>query len=143
MGFANLEDLLAIEKESKWEDRDLPSTLFGLLSRTAQSFPNRPAVSYQILSGPKDKAETLTWSELHTKTIQAANMFRSLGVGSKDVVAYILPNANETVLTLLGGAIAGIANPIPIEPDWPGAIIAVLIPITSPFKLNNGPPELP
>ena len=125
MGFANLEDLLAIEKESKWEDRDLPSTLFGLLSRTAQSFPNRPAVSYQILSGPKDKAETLTWSELHTKTIQAANMFRSLGVGSKDVVAYILPNANETVLTLLGGAIAGIANPINplLDAEQIGAIL--------------------
>ena len=102
MGFANLEDLLAIEKEIKWEDRDLPSTLFGLLSRTAHSFPNRPAVCYQILSGPNDKAETLTWSELHTRTIQAANMFHSLGVGSEDVVAYILPNANETVLTLLG-----------------------------------------
>ena len=40
MGFAKLKDLLAIEKESKWEDRDLPATLFGLLSRTAQSFPN-------------------------------------------------------------------------------------------------------
>ena len=35
----------------------------------------------------------------------------------------------------------GIANPIPIEPDWPR--IAVLIPITSPFRLNNGPPEFP
>ena len=31
MGFANLEDLLAIEKEIKWEDRDLPATLLGLL----------------------------------------------------------------------------------------------------------------
>ena len=125
MGFANLEDLLAIEKEVKWEERDLPSTLFGLLSRTATSFPNRPAVSYQILSGPKDKAETLTWSELHTKTVQAANMFRSLGVGSEDVVAYILPNANETVLTLLGGAIAGIANPINplLDPEQIGAIL--------------------
>ena len=95
MGFANLEDLLAIEKEVKWEDRDLPSTLFGLLSRTAKSFPNRPAVSYQILSGPKDKAETLTWSELHAKTVQAANMFHSLGVGSEDVVAIKKKNVQQ------------------------------------------------
>ena len=35
------------------------------------------------------------------------------------------------------------ANPIPIEPDCPGAIIAVLIPITSPFILKSGPPEFP
>ena len=40
-------------------------------------------------------------------------------------------------------AFAGMAKPIPIDPDWPGAIIAVFIPITSPSKLNNGPPELP
>jgi len=32
---------------------------------------------------------------------------------------------------------------MPIDPDLPGAIIAVLIPITSPSKLNKGPPELP
>ena len=32
---------------------------------------------------------------------------------------------------------------MPIDPVWPGAIIAVLIPTTSPFKLNSGPPEFP
>jgi len=37
----------------------------------------------------------------------------------------------------------GIAKPIPTEPDCPGAIIAVLIPITFPSKLNRGPPEFP
>jgi len=37
----------------------------------------------------------------------------------------------------------GIAKPIPIEPDCWGAIIAVLIPITSPSKLKRGPPEFP
>ena len=35
----------------------------------------------------------------------------------------------------------GIANPIPIDPDWPN--IAVLIPMTSPLRLNKGPPEFP
>ena len=35
----------------------------------------------------------------------------------------------------------GIAKPIPIDPDCPK--IAVLIPITSPSKLNKGPPEFP
>ena len=43
----------------------------------------------------------------------------------------------------LEAAFAGIAKPIPIEPDCPGAIIAVLIPITSPSRLNRGPPEFP
>lgn len=112
MTFVGFEDRNAIEAEMPWDDRELPKTLFGVLSETAGKFPNHNAVSYQIFSGPKDKAETLSWSELKDQTAQAANLFRSLGVGEKDVVAYILPNALETVVTLMGGAVAGIVNPI-------------------------------
>ena len=36
----------------------------------------------------------------------------------------------------------GMANPIPIEPPE-GEKIAVLMPMTSPARLNMGPPELP
>lgn len=112
MGFASIQDSKNLENEMPWADRDVPVTLYSLLSRTAQKFPNNNAVSYQLLSGPKDKAETLTWSQLHAKTTQTANLFRSLGVGANDVVAYVLPNANETIFALLGGAVAGIVNPI-------------------------------
>ena len=125
MSFAGIEDRNAIENEMPWEARDVPKTLFGQLSKTAQSFPNRPAVSFQLLSGPTDKAETLNWSDLRKQTIQTANLFRSLGVGENDVVAYVLPNCSETILTLLGGMVAGIANPInPLpEPEQIGSIL--------------------
>lgn len=112
MTFSGMEDRNAIEAEMPWEDRDVAKTLYGLLSNTATKFPKHDAVSYQIFSGPKDKAETLNWTQLHGKVTQTANMFRKLGIGPKDVVAYVLPNCNEAVLTLLGGAVAGIANPI-------------------------------
>tara|TARA_R110002049_G_scaffold23781_6_gene84715 strand:+ start:107310 stop:109187 length:1878 start_codon:yes stop_codon:yes gene_type:complete len=112
MGFTGMEDRNAIEAEMPWEDRHSTKTLYGLLSGTAAKFPNHNAVSYQIFSGPKDKAETLTWQQLHGRVTQAANLFRALGIGPKDVVAYVLPNCNETTITLLGGAVAGIANPI-------------------------------
>ena len=112
MGFASIEDTLALEKEMSWEQRDVAKTLFGLLSETADKFPERPAISYQLLSGPQDKAETLNWRSLQQKTAQAANMFRALGVGPEDVVAFVLPNCNETALTILGGAVAGMVNPI-------------------------------
>lgn len=112
MGFASIQDSINIEQQMPWAERDVPITLYSLFSRTADKFPNEKAVSYQLLSGPKDKAETLTWSQLHRKVSQTANLFRSLGVGPKDVVAYILPNANETIFALLGGAVAGIVNPI-------------------------------
>lgn len=112
MSYASIDDIKKIEKLSKWEDRDVPKTLYGMLSRAAQNYPNHDAVSYQIFSGPKDKAETFSWKELFDKSTQAANMFRSLGINETDVVAYVLPNANETLFSLLGGAISGIVAPI-------------------------------
>ncbi len=110
--FGSNADARAIEAEMSWEDRDVPVTLFGALTRTRDLYPTGKAVSYQIQSGPKDPAETLSWDDLHGKVTQTANLFRSLGIGETDVVAYLLPNAHETVWTLLGGTVAGIANPI-------------------------------
>ena len=123
--FSSMADRNATESAMSWEERALPTTVYGLLSRTTEKFGTRNAVSYQILSGVKDKAETLTWSDLHGKVTQAANLFRGLGVGETDVVAYLLPNANETVITLLGGTVAGIANPINplLDAEQVGAIL--------------------
>ena len=123
--FASLADLQAIEAESDWEARDLPSSVYGFLSRTAAQHGARPAVSYQLLSDPKAASKTLTWLELQTRVTQAANLFRSLGIGEKDVVAYVMPNALETVITLLGGATAGIVNPINplLEPEQIASIL--------------------
>ncbi len=125
MAFVGLEDKARIEQEMAWEDRDVPVTFHQLLSRTAGKFPNHKAISFQLLSGPTDKAETLTWSELLGKVNQAANLFRSLGIGEKDVVAYVLPNCNETLVTMMGGAVAGIVNPINplLEPEQIAAIL--------------------
>ncbi|KUF11176.1 acyl-CoA synthetase [Pseudoponticoccus marisrubri] len=125
MSYAGMADRDAIEQEMPWAERDLPATLWAQLSRTAERFPDRPAISYQLLSGATDKAETLSWAELRDRTAQAANLFRSLGIGERDVVAYVLPNCNETVATLLGGAVAGIVNPINplLEPEQIGAIL--------------------
>ncbi len=34
-------------------------TVYAMLRKTAAAHPGRPAISFQIKSGPKDKAETL------------------------------------------------------------------------------------
>ncbi|MFO8126760.1 acyl-CoA synthetase, partial [Yoonia sp.] len=112
MAFASVADRDAIENEEPWEARNTPTTTYELLSRTATKHGVRKAVSYSLLSDPDARCETLTWNELRDKTGQAANLFRSLGVGETDVVAYLMPNATETVLTYLGGQVAGIVNPI-------------------------------
>ena len=112
MSFASAADSTAIEAESSWATRDLPVTMWGLLSRTAASHAARPAVSFQLLSDPKATAETLSWAELQGQVAQAANMFRAHGIGETDVVAFLLPNCTEAVLSILGGQVAGIVNPI-------------------------------
>ncbi|MEM6621857.1 MAG: acyl-CoA synthetase [Pseudomonadota bacterium] len=111
MDFGTLADKANIESVPVSE-RMTASTVYGALTATAQRHPDHAAVSFQIKSGPKDKAETLTWRELHDQVTRAANMFRAMGVGEGDVVAYMLPNCNETVITLLGVMTAGIVNPI-------------------------------
>ena len=125
MPFEGIADAKRIEGEMPWEARDVPKTLYGQITQTTQKFPNHNAVSYQILSGPKDKKETFTWTQLHGKVTQAANMFRAHGVGPTDVVAYVLPNCNEALLTMLGGAVAGITNPINplLEPEQIASIL--------------------
>lgn len=125
MAFATLQDSIDMTNEMAWEERKLPATIYEMLSETKDKFPDRSAISYQLLSGPQDKAETLTWSEFHTKVTQAANLFRSLKVGPDDVVALVLPNTNETVIATIAGMVAGIVNPINplLEPEQIGAIL--------------------
>lgn len=125
MAYASMDDRNAIENEMAWDARELPVTTYGLLSQTTAKFPDRKALSFQLFSGPNDPCETFTWSELKEKTTQAANMFRDLGIGENDVVAYMLPCANEAVLTYLGGQVAGIVNPINplLDAEQIGAIL--------------------
>ncbi|KEO57429.1 acyl-CoA synthetase [Thioclava indica] len=123
--FATIADRDAVEAEKPWEARKRATTMYGFLSETCATHGDRPAITFQILSGPKDKAETLTWSQLHAQVTQAANLLRHLGVGPKDTVAYMMPNATETVVALLAGATAGIVNPINplLEPEQIAAIL--------------------
>lgn len=123
--FRNREDIAAIEAECPWEDRDTARTMREFLARAAFAHGDRPAVTFQLTSGPRDKALTLTWQQLLVQVTQAANLFRSLGVGPGDTVAYVLPNCLETVVTLLGGAVAGIVAPINplMEPAQIAAIL--------------------
>ncbi|SFA71836.1 fatty-acyl-CoA synthase/long-chain acyl-CoA synthetase [Poseidonocella pacifica] len=111
-GFTSAADKQSIEAEMSWEARGLPQTMYDFLSLAKLNYSRRPACSFQITSGPTDKAETLTWEEVHAGACQTANLLRDLGVQEYDTVAYMLPNCNEAVLSLLGGSIAGIVSPL-------------------------------
>ncbi|HUF86877.1 MAG TPA: acyl-CoA synthetase [Thermohalobaculum sp.] len=111
MGWATLAELRAIEDvplAGRWP----AETVHALLRRTAGAYPGRPALSFQLRSGPRDRAETLDWAALADRVTRTANLFRHLGIGAGDTVAYVLPNCNETALALLGGLTAGVVAPI-------------------------------
>jgi len=125
MSFATKADRDAVENEMPWAKRDVSRTMYEFVNSVAERHGQRPGVSFQITSGPNDKAETLNWQEFRDKSVQTANLLRRLGIGENDVVAYLLPICNEAALTLTGGSIAGIANPINplLEPDQIAAIL--------------------
>jgi len=123
--FATVADRDAIEGEMAYQARDEPVTMFQFLDRARRLYGARDAISFQLLSDPGSRAETLTWTALLAEVTKAANLFRSLGVGPADTVAYMLPNATETVVTLLAGSVAGIVNPINplLEPEKIASIL--------------------
>ncbi|WP_424927750.1 acyl-CoA synthetase [Amaricoccus tamworthensis] len=105
-------DKVAVEEEMPVGDRWTARSLYEQLAQTVDMHGARPAVSFQLKSGPKDKKVTLTWRELKADVTRAANLFHNLGIGPKDVVAYLLPNGIEAPFVMLAGATAGIVNPI-------------------------------
>ncbi|WP_111733496.1 acyl-CoA synthetase [Roseovarius amoyensis] len=125
MTFATRQDALDIQNEMPWEARERPQTIYAMLREAYDAFPDRPAISYQLLSGARDPAQTLTWTQFHDQVCQAANLFRSLKGCENDVVALVLPNCLETVVAMIGGMVAGIANPINplLEPEQIAAIL--------------------
>lgn len=111
-GFIDLAARDAVQNEMAYTDRHLPQTIYSFLTSVRDRFPDRPAISFQLFSDPNAPAKTLTWSDVHERVTETANLFRDLGIGPSDTIAYMLPNCLETPIVLLAGATAGIVNPI-------------------------------
>lgn len=114
MSIATLSDVIAIEQIPLTE-RDLPRNTHQMLAQGAAINPDAPALSF-FLRAP-DYASPVVWthSELLYRVTQTANLFRRLGIGRGDVIAFILPNLPDTHLTIWGGETAGIVfalNPL-------------------------------
>lgn len=145
MTWMTLADKEKIELDNPWPASQPATTIYELLSQTTKRNPLRKATTFQLLSGPHDPADTLTWTDLLHQVTEAANLFRSLGVGPTDVVAYILPNSTETVVTFLGGMVAGIVNPINplLEAEQIGSILretnAKVVVTLKPFPKTDVP----
>ncbi len=123
--FRNPQDILDLERKMPIDKALDSATVYERLCKTRDVYPDRPAVSFQLKSSANSKSTTLSWTDLTSKVTQAANLFRSLGVGPKDVVAYLLPTTHETLITLMGGMTSGIVAPInpTLEPESIAALL--------------------
>ncbi len=111
MKIATLADVEEIEKVP-FEDRLAASNTYDMIKQGAAINPDALALSFMMSGALYESPMQVTYREFMQQINRTANLFYDLGIGPKDVVSYILPNAPHTHYVLWGGEAAGIVNPI-------------------------------
>lgn len=97
---------------SKLEDWMSASSVYALLQESSKRHADRIALTWISDGEHGENPRRVSYSTLFEEVSRTANMFRSMGVQRKDVVAYMLPSFIETQYVLWGAETAGIACPI-------------------------------
>lgn len=111
MAVKNLADIEAIESVPL-ERHNLPASTYAALQRCAARHADDPALSFFVDAKAFHNTHDWSYAELFADITRAANAFYALGIGAKDVVAFLLPNLPETHFTIWGGEAAGIVMAI-------------------------------
>jgi fatty-acyl-CoA synthase len=109
--FRNVRDIEEFEKTPIEERLEFFNT-YDLIKKGTAINPEATAISFFLSGDTYDQPMQVTYQELMAKINQTANLFHDLGIGSQDVVSYLLPNLPHTHYVLWGGEAAGIVNPI-------------------------------
>jgi fatty-acyl-CoA synthase len=109
--FATNAEVLAFEQVA-YADRIAAMSTYDAIKLGAAHKPDAPAIQYLPNADPADKPIVIAHGDFVARVTQAANMFYALGVGSGDVVSFLLPLLPEAFITLFGAEAAGIANPV-------------------------------
>ncbi len=102
------------ELERRHYDELVPArTLLDLVRATAQSHPDRPALTTMPAGGYTGTFETVTHRTMCQRVIAAANLFHRLnGEAGGGTVAFLGPIVGGMMEALLGAQIAGVASTI-------------------------------
>ena len=95
-----------------WEDVRPAQSTYELLSRAWSRDQDRIAVTFLSTGNPDDGDVRVSRGEMLQRLHRAANLFSSLGVGSEDSVATLLPSGTDSLAVLYGAQAAGIAAPL-------------------------------
>lgn len=112
---ATLADVLAIESQPQ---APLPASTYDMIAATARALPDAPALSFFARIDEHRQPMVWDYRSLFARITASANLFHELGVGPRDVIAFVLPNLPQTHLVTWGGQAAGIVfaiNPL-LEP---------------------------
>ncbi|MCX7313364.1 MAG: acyl-CoA synthetase [Alphaproteobacteria bacterium] len=110
-GFAPLRNLQDIEELERvpLEQRLLSWNANDWIMRGLDLAPSKVAIRYIEDGDPESPATIVTYRELKQKTIAAANLFHSLGVGPDDAVLYLMPTTPQLYTVMLGSIAAGVS----------------------------------
>ena len=109
--FTSAAELRAFE-QVPYADRIAAASTYHALKLGAAHNPDAPAIQFLANTDPADQPIVISHREFVGRVTQAANMFHALGVGSGDVVSFLLPLLPEAFVTLFGAEAAGIVNPV-------------------------------
>jgi fatty-acyl-CoA synthase len=104
----NVHDIEQLERVPL-EQRVLSWDLNDAIRRGLDLAPGKVAIRYIADGNPAGSAITITYEELKRRSIAAANLFHSLGVGAGDAVLYLLPTTPHLYTIMLGSLAAGIS----------------------------------
>lgn len=88
------------------------SSLLEALRRSARTYPDKIALRVLTTADPDAPAEELTYEALLGEVIQAANLFRSLGIGPNDAVPFLAAPTTEAFIAFWGAQVAGGVAPL-------------------------------
>ena len=86
-----------------------------MIAAAARAHPDGPALSIFMRVQDHARPQSWTYEALFARITATANFFHALGIGPRDVVAFVLPNLPQTHFTIWGAQAAGIAfavNPL-------------------------------
>ncbi|GGC85053.1 acyl-CoA synthetase [Chelatococcus reniformis] len=110
-GFATEADVRAFE-QTPYGERIAAQSTYEAIQLGAAHDPEAPAIQFLPNADPAEAPAVISHRAFIDGVTQAANMFHALGVGSDDVVSFLLPLVPEAFITLFGAEAAGIANPV-------------------------------
>src|SRR5262249_33633996 len=88
--FATDADIRAFEK-TPYAERIAGESTFEAIRLGAAENPDAPAIRFLANADPADQPVVISHRDFIARVTQAANMFHALGVGSHDVVSFLLP----------------------------------------------------